>query len=62
MSHYAIENEPSKNREGGQQGPSKNPLSRVDMQTYIREAMETICGFAERLNLPTDTTRIPSDK
>ena len=52
----------SKNGEQAQQGPSKTHPNQLDMQAYIKEAMETLCGFAEQLNLQTGSTRTHLDK
>ena len=49
--HQIIENldDASKNGDGAQ-GPSSRPTNDTDMRTYIKSALEIICGYAERLD------------
>ena len=58
-SHY-IPDDDSKNDNRAQVGPT-NPLSNMDMQAYIKTAMETICGFAEQLSLQNGSERTHTD-
>ena len=61
--NHEPENDAStKNGNGAQAGPSKDNRSPEEMQSYIREALQVICGFAERLNIQQDPVRIHLDK
>ena len=61
--HFEPESDAStKNGDGALAGPSKNNQSPEEMQAYIREALQVICGFAERLNIQQDPVRIHLDK
>ena len=61
-SHYIPETtgDDSKNGNRAQVGPT-NPPNNMDMQAYIKTAMETICGFAEQLNLQNGSGRTHTD-
>ena len=59
-SSHHVSDDDSKNDKRAQVGPT-NPMSNMDMQAYIRTAMETICGFAEQLSLQSGTERTHTD-
>ena len=61
-SQHATENtgETSKNGEGAQ-GPSPLPANHTDMKTYIKSALEIICGYAERLDQQNGSEKTRSE-
>ena len=65
-SHYTRDtgnDQQQKNVNGAQdhQGPSQK-LDPIEMQMYIKEALNTISAFAKQLGAQTDTAPTPTDK
>ena len=62
IDHYSPNDTSTKYGGGAQAGPSKTNRSPEEMETYIQEALQVICGYAESLKTQQDPTRTHMSK